>query len=392
MRRLSANYIIPVDKKPLKNGIVEIDDDGKIINLIDTGGDLTESQSLEFYNGVIVPGFINTHCHLELSGFKNKIPTQTGLPNFIKHVVDLKRNNKQIDFKAIELYDSLMRSNGIVAVGDICNTNDTLRTKNRSKIHYYNFIEAIGLGKASDIFKYNQELETQFKQEKFSTSIVPHAPYSVSQELFDLIKLEAQAKNTVLTIHNQESADENQMFVNKTGNLVNQLQAIGVDLKNWESSGKSSIHTIIDLLPRDNNILFVHNLFSSIDDLNTISRKIKNSFFCLCPLSNLYIQNKLPDLKLFLNYTNQITLGTDSMASNKSLSILDEIKALSLNFDYVRFVDSIKWATLNGAKALKIDDKFGSITKGKYPRLNLITNFDFEKMQVTGNSQVQVLI
>ena len=73
MRKISANYIFPISSKPLKNGILELDDSGKIINIIDTKGDLKESAGLEFYNGILVPGFVNTHSHLELSDLKEKI-------------------------------------------------------------------------------------------------------------------------------------------------------------------------------------------------------------------------------------------------------------------------------------------------------------------------------
>ena len=73
MRKIAANYIFPISSKPLKNGIVEVDDSGKIINIIDTKGDLRESAKLEFYNGILVPGFVNAHSHTELSRLREKI-------------------------------------------------------------------------------------------------------------------------------------------------------------------------------------------------------------------------------------------------------------------------------------------------------------------------------
>ncbi|MFC2152631.1 amidohydrolase, partial [Bacteroidota bacterium] len=134
MRRLSANYIFPVNTAPLKNGIVEIDENGKIQNIIDTKGELKETRNLEFYNGVIIPGFINTHCHLELSELKNIFKQKIGLAAFLEEIVKFKRIKKTANTeKAIELYDDLMRKNGIVAVGDIANTDNTISTKKRSR-------------------------------------------------------------------------------------------------------------------------------------------------------------------------------------------------------------------------------------------------------------------
>ena len=393
MRRLSANYIYRVDSLPLKNGIVEIDDKGRIINIIDTRGELKESRSLEFYNGVIVPGFINTHCHLELSELKNKIPERAGLPEFLGQIVSYKKKAKsESALKSIDLQDKLMQRNGIVAVGDICNTTESVQTKLNSKIYYHNFIEAIGLSKnASDIFKINLELSEVFAEKKLTNSIIPHAPYSVSKELFKLIKEHAEQSNSILSIHNQETLSEKEMFVSKSGELFNKLKSMGADLKNWIPGKKSSVQTILEFIPENNNILFVHNTYSTSDDLQNVNNKLQNAYWCLCPLSNLYIEGNIPNIKLFLNYTEKVTLGTDSLASNKELSILEEMKVLQAECNDLSFDLLLKWATLNGAKALKIDKDFGSIELGKKPGLNLITNFDFQKMKISNKSDVKVL-
>lgn len=393
MRRLSANYIYRFDGFPLKNGIIETDDDGKIINIIDTQGELKESRNLEFYNGVIVPGFVNTHCHLELSELKNKIPEKERLPEFIGRIANHKKNTKSdVIIKSIDLQDTLMQMNGIVAVGDICNTNKTIQTKLKSKIYYHNFIEAIGLSNnAKEIFKKNIELSEEFSKNKLKNSIVPHASYSVSAELLGLIKNFAEKNNSILSIHNQETISENEMFISKSGELFNKLKTMVDDFNSWEASGKSSLQTIIEFLPTNNNILFVHNTYSSSEDLQIVNNKLTNSYLCLCPRSNLYIEGSIPNIKLFLKYPEKVTLGTDSLASNSELSILKEMKVLQEECKNLSFDILLKWGTLNGARALNIEEKFGSIKIGKTPGLNLITNFDFEKMKITNKSEVKVL-
>ena len=190
MRRISANYIYPVSQPPIKNGILEVDNLGVIKNIIDTKGELRESRNLEFYNGVIVPGFVNSHCHLELSDLKDKISKKQGLPKFLEEVISSKRALNLANTEIIELYDSLMKQEGIVAVGDICNTSVTIPVKVKSKIYYHTFIEAIGLQeRAEKTFFKNQSLAQEFKSKNLATSIVPHAPYSVSTELLELIKV-----------------------------------------------------------------------------------------------------------------------------------------------------------------------------------------------------------
>ena len=394
MRRISANYIYPVCRAPLKNGIVEIDSKGQVLNVIDTKGELKESRNLEFYNGIITPGFVNTHCHLELSELKGELEQHKGFPKFVNDIVSYKRKGESNNsIKSIELYDSLMRQKGIVAVGDISNTEITKAVKKSSRIYYHTFVEALGLGKNfNEIFEIYKKLFDDFEKNDLRASLVPHAPYSVSKELFQKIKEISESRNLILSIHNQESEAENLMFVDKSGGLVKVFKNIGVDLSEWKPTGKNSLESIIDWLPQSNNILFVHNTYSKKSDIELVNRKFENAYWCLCPSSNLYIENKLPDFNMFTELTGNVTLGTDSLASNTSLSILNEMKVIIKNYKNINFENLLSWGTLNGAKALKVDNKFGSIEKGKTPGLNLISNFDFEKMNITGKSEVKVLV
>ena len=393
MRRIAANYIFTVEGSVLKNGIIEIDEKGTILNVEDTKGELKESRRLEFYNGVITPGFVNTHCHLELSELENKIPKGKGLPEFIKEVFKYRRENKTEDiYKKIDLHNKLMRSAGIVAVADISNTNATIDIKKRSEIFYHTFCEIAGTKSNPDtLFKSFQKLFNEFSALELSASIVPHAPYSVSEELFKKIYEHAKKENSVLSIHNQETESENQMFETKTGVLVDTLENLGIDLESFKPAGKNSLESIQKLLPQNNNIIFVHNTYSEYNDIKVASDYFKNSYWCLCPLSNIYIENRLPNLNLFKKFTDKVTLGTDSLASNTKLSILDEMKVIAKDSD-ISFIEMLKWATLNGAKALRVDNKFGSIKVGKTPGLNLISDFDFENMRLKEKSEVKVIV
>ncbi|MFC2104067.1 amidohydrolase family protein, partial [Bacteroidota bacterium] len=145
-------------------------------------------------------------------------------------------------------------------------------------------------------------------------------------------------------------------------------------------------------LPEKNNIIFVHNTYSTNKDIELVNNNFENAFWCFCPSSNLFIENKLPNLDIFSQFEDTITIGTDSLASNATLSILNEMKVIVKNYKKIEFEKLLKWGTLNGAKALKIERKFGSIEIGKSPGLNLVSNFDFEKMQITDKSEIKVLV
>jgi len=394
MRRFSANYIFPINDKPIKNGIVEVDDDGNILNIIDTQGKLNESRKLEFYNGIIVPGFINTHCHLELSHFKNVIEKNVGLPQFITKIVQNRNAKYNTIFDAAKRADKLMKNNGIVAVGDISNNTDSLEVKKSSSLFYHTFVECFGLEtvNAESIINDSIEILNQFESNKLVASITPHAPYSVSEKLFKLVFSHNKEHNSIISIHNQESKEENKMFFNKTGELFDLFNKKENSLTDWKAKGKSSLSYLMELLPKNSNILLIHNCFSDKKDILNAKKNHNKLFWVLCPLSNEYIENNLADIKTIRLHVKNIALGTDSLASNTNLSILDEIKRIIVECPEIELEELLKWATINGAKALNIDNVYGSLEVGKKPGLNLITNIDFKNLQITESSDVLPLL
>jgi len=118
----------------------------------------------------------------------------------------------------------------------------------------------------------------------------------------------------------------------------------------------------------------------------------KDLFWCLCPNSNLYIEKKIPPLNLLLEEECEIVIGTDSLASNSNLSILEEIKTLQHNFPEIHLGELVKWATINGAKALGEESSFGKIEIGKKPGLLLLEDVDLQNMKLLPGSQVRRLI
>jgi aminodeoxyfutalosine deaminase len=401
MRKISANYLFPVSSKPLKNGIVEVADDGTIVRLIDTGGELIEQAGIEFYNGVIVPGFVNCHCHIELSYLKDQMPKGTGLPNFIENIISFRKSEGEVE-KEIIRADKEMEVNGIKAIGDISNLPKSFATKAKSKLIYHTFLEAFSItGKEDndivDACLSNYDLLKQCKKvenitKKLTASIVPHAPYSVSENMFGIIENLEENDAQPISIHNQETPSENELFLAKKGSLYESLTKVGIDMNGIARSQKSSLAAVIDKLAKDNNKLLVHNTFTQKDDIEIANAVTRNLFWVLCPNANLYIENLLPDVNLFLNENQVVCLGTDSYASNTSYSILSEMQTISKHFPNIRFEHLIGWATLNGAKALQMDKLIGSIEQGKKPGLNLISHFDFRKMNITKDSLLKVLI
>jgi len=395
MRKLAANYIITGIGDILKNSYIELTEEGEIVKIVDTKGDLPEIAQLEFYNGVLIPGFVNAHAHLELSHLKNKLKQKKGLPFFIKELRNLRENiSPEEKQKAISKADEEMYREGIVAVGDISNTNDSLLQKTKSKIKYITFVETYGIDKYEAHVFFDKAEETLKAPRKASLKsfITPHAPYSVSGKLFELITQKAYEENATLSIHNQETESENEMFISKKGDLVNTLSSFGIDLSNWYATGYNSLPSVLVQMPKCSKILLVHNTFSVDKDIKKTEQYTQYASWVLCPNANLYIENQLPDIELLRANKLNICIGTDSLASNNKLSILEELKTIQKYYPTIPFEELVQWACYNGAKALDIDLEKGSFEKGKKPGVNLIENFDFENFKLTKNSCIKRII
>ena len=329
-------------------------------------------------DGVLSPGFINAHCHIELSHLKGAIPTGTGLVNFVQQVIS-KRDGLNVGLEAhtafkqnaMQLAADELYTTGTVAVGDICNTTDSLFVKQQSPLYWHNFIEVSGFvdATAGNRIQAGGEVMNIFSNSLSSNnqSLSPHAPYSVSKKLFKLIN--EKTAGQLVSIHNQETLAENELYQHKSGNFLKLYENLGIQIDNFLPSGKSSMQTWAPYFTNNQSIIAVHNTFTQPNDIIAGGAAVT---YCICINANLYIENKLPPIEMLMENNCQIVLGTDSYASNRNLNIMEEINTIQKNFPGISLQIILQWATLNGAKTLGIEDSYGSFEKGKKPGLVLI--------------------
>lgn len=375
MKKISATKIFTGHGQELENVVLILEDDGTVLGIEPLSDhDMT---SVKQYDGYLIPGFVNAHCHLELSHMKGKVDTGTGLIPFITNVVQHRDIPQEIIDEDIESGDQEMYNNGIVAVGDISNKIDTKETKEKSKIHYYTFVEMFDFLDDNDTSQqtfnsYREVYQNQSRKGKNKVTAVPHAPYSVSPQLFNLINTLNQAEDTV-SIHNQEMQDEDALFRNKQGGLIDFYASFGLVMDNFQATGKSSIEYAIDHMDKKCSTLFVHNTMTTAEGIKAAHQKMDKVYWVTCPNANLYIENQLPDYRLFMDADACMTIGTDSLTSNWQLCIWEEIKTLRKYKSYIPLTELVQWATINGAKALGYDETLGSFDVGKQPGVVLIS-------------------
>lgn len=381
LRKFKADKLFDGFRFLEDDSVLIMDEDGTVEAVVpakEAGDDVQE------LSGILSPGFVNCHCHLELSHLKNIIPPHTGLIDFLCSVVTKRDFSSELIQQNIIHAEKEMYDNGIVAVGDIGNTADTAEIKSKSKIHWQNFVEVLSFTdeKAEENFKHYKKVAEKIESAlrtsnlKHRTSLVPHAPYSISPKTFQLIN--KVTKGQVISIHNQEHPAEDELYKTGSGDYLKLFKVFGIDHSPFPVTGKSSIQSVLPYFNNGQTILLVHNTFMPKEDVVWANEYATANglklVYCLCINANLYIENKVPPVDLLMKHNCLIVLGTDSYSSNWQLSIAKEMEAIHQHFPHIPIETILRWATCNGAKALQMDSLLGSFEKGKRPGVTVFND------------------
>lgn len=353
-----------------EDGLIEA-----IVSAAEAGDDIEEAE------GILTPGLINCHCHLELSHLKNVIPPHTGLIEFLCSVVTKRGFATEIIQQEIEKAEKEMFDNGIVAVGDIGNTADTASVKSKSKIRWQNFVEVLSFtdDKATENFNHYKQVASEIEKALRTsyllhrTSLVPHAPYSISPKTFELIN--AATKNQIISIHNQEHPAEDELYKTGGGEYLKLFKIFGMDVSPFPVTGKSSIRSVLPHFNNGQTIFLIHNTYMPEEDIIWANEYAAANnlqlIYCFCINANLYIENKVPPVELFLKHNCRTVLGTDSYSSNWQLNIAKEMQSV-LQHTSLTQEQVLQMATSKGAAALQWHHELGSFEKGKKPGIVLV--------------------
>ncbi|HRE37659.1 MAG TPA: amidohydrolase family protein [Chitinophagaceae bacterium] len=359
--------------------VLIIDEDGIFDNIV---SEEEAGENVQQFQGILAPGLINCHCHLELSHLKDVIPPHTGLIEFLCSVVTKRDFSPEVIQEAITAAEKEMYDNGIVAVGDIGNTADTVDVKRKSQIRWQNFVEVLSFTdeKAEENIEHYRKVAATFNTVHGSwimdnrTSLVPHAPYSISPKTFKLIN--QLTAGQIISFHNQEHPAEDELYKTGGGEYLKLFKIFGLDQSPFPVTGKSSIRSVLPHFNNGQTIFLIHNTFMPEEDVTWANEYATTNglklVYCLCINANLYIENKVPPIDILMKHNCQIVLGTDSYSSNWQLSIAKEIEAIRKHFPHIPEETILQWATINGAKALQWEKKLGSFEKGKKPGISLI--------------------
>jgi len=394
--RVAASFIYTLDSaEPIVNGYVEYDDDGTIL---ETGPcEDPESEQVFYRNGAIVPGFVNAHCHVELSHLHGKFHKGTGMAGFIDQINAL-RDWAGRDFKQVLVKEWMdkMWADGVSAMADISNDDSSFDVKKSHPMYTRTFLEVFGSEPhmCEGVMKDVTELKRIADEAGIDAAPTPHSCYTMSPQLLTASAM-AGLESGYLSYHSQESQEEEDLLLTGTGAMYENRKRSGMSTP--PVTGESSLKYFMGRLaagkqpPYDGHILLVHNVCLRQDDIDAAKTVMKNVYWAICPLSNIFIHNALPPVELMRKNGLDIMVGTDSLSSNDDLDMVKELCCIHANFPQVPMTEMLEWACLNGARFLSKEDVLGSIVPGKKPGIVLVHDVD-RKGQLTETSHSERIL
>ncbi len=393
LRVISADYVFPVSGEKIRDGYVECTSKGEIVAIGKLSERHFDNVAVERYDGVLVPGFVNSHCHIELSHLKGLFKKGTGMDGFIQQINSLRTTvgHDERMGAMMEAFDDLYRQ-GVSGMGDISNCSESFEMKKYSPMFTRTFLEVFGTEPEDAPNIIEDVLELKKKADAFGIKAAPtpHSCYTMSPLLNRMSAVEG-LKSGFISYHNQESQEEEDMLRYGTGPLAEDYRGRGTT--QLPVTGGSALNYFIDNLsesvemPISENVILVHNVATDQESIDYARKSFKNVFWAVCPLSNIFIHNELPPLNLLRANELQICIGTDSLSSNDQLSMVAEMRTIQENFSNIPFDEILAWATINGAKAIGADDTIGTLEVGKKPGVVLIENIDLDTLILNENAK-----
>ena len=391
MKRITAEYIYTLEAEPIRNGFVEYEDDGTIVAVGQCASDE------DVMPGAIVPGFVNAHCHVELSHLHQKFRKGTGMAGFIDQINELRDwAGREVKQQLVQEWMDKMWNDGVSAMADISNDDSSFDVKKSHDMYTRTFLEVFGSEPemCDGVMQEVKALKDVADDAGIDAAPTPHSCYTMSPQLLSA-SAAAGLESGYLSYHSQESQEEEDLLISGSGAMYENRKRSGMSTP--PVTGESSLKYFLDRLsdvkpaPYDEHILLVHNVCLHQSDIDAVKQTMNNAYFAICPLSNIFIHNALPPIDLMRKNGLAIALGTDSLSSNDDLDMMKELVCLHENFPEVPMNELFTWASHNGARFLGKDDVLGSIVAGMRPGIVHVSGID-ENGCITAESRSRRII
>lgn len=376
---LKARYVVPIDAPAIENGAVIVER-GRI-TAVGTAREVHGTPVTDYGDAVICPGFVNAHTHLELSLLAGRVPPDLRPPQVPDFVDWLRRlvaavsaglHTREQTLESVRNGIAQSLSAGVTLVGDIARTPQWTRgVLASSLLRGVSFGEVIAIGSRRHLLAERLDLaaSTQWESEpgkpacRWRVGISPHSPYTVEPDAMRACADRARADNVAICVHVAETAEEERFTRDLAGAFTGYLRELGV----WDGAIKAAGCGPVELLHAagllGRRTVLAHANYVTDEDIGRIAAS--GSGVAFCPRTHRAFQHPPHRFREMLSAGINVCLGTDSLASSPTLSILDELRFLRREHPDMSADDIIRLGTLHGARALGFDKTAGSLTPGK---------------------------
>jgi cytosine/adenosine deaminase-related metal-dependent hydrolase len=370
-----AAWVCPIVSPPLRDGWVSISE-GRVIGLGDASAS-PPSAPRDLGRRLIMPGLVNAHTHLELSGLRDRVPPAHDFVDWVKQLVLTRRGRPEdpsdpaVRQAALEAAREA-RSFGTAAVGDISNSLATVNVLGEAGLSGVVFHELLGFddaeGRTVAATREQRERAAASAPARVRVAVCAHAPYSTSPELFQAVRREVDGSVCRMTsVHLGESAGEVALLADGSGPWPGMLSFIGVMRDGWVPPRQTPVAYLDTLGVLDARTLVVHGV--QLDAAQLARLAAIGCTLVTCPRSNQWVGVGLPPVSRFYASGVRVAVGTDSLASVADLNLFEELRVMRWLAPDVSAARLLESATIAGAAALGLDGDLGSIEPGKRAEL-----------------------
>jgi aminodeoxyfutalosine deaminase len=372
-----AKYVLAEAGMLLRNAAIHVSDPGRISRLepwLSPPAKL-EADVIDWGSAIILPGLVNAHAHLELTCLQGNIDHNSSFTGWLSSLMARRRSLTREDYLASVTRGARMcLAAGTTLVGDISAAGHSWEALKPEKLRKVVFEEVTSFlpEKAPEaVSALKARLDRVQPDCRLTASASPHAPYSVSPELFRAVAELMRERDGRPAIHVAETKQELQLLQHGSGEFRQFLSSLGVLPEGWVPPGLSPVTYLEGLGILERPALLIHANY--LDD-ESISRILSRSCSIVyCPRSHHYFGHDPHPVRRLLDIGVNVALGTDSLASNDSLSILDEIRFLFRNRKDLKCDEIIRMATLNGAVALDFGGVLGRLRRGYWADMTVLS-------------------
>ena len=373
-----ADMILPMVDEPIPRGAVRVE--GNRVTAVGLAAEIKPEAGEEVRNfgaATLLPGLINSHCHLDYTGFRGALEAKRGFTEWIKKINALRRTFSPADYlDSITEGFELLAASGATTVLNIESFPELLPLLPTPPLRTWWFLELIDVRSRLDE-------ETMFGALSFfeehpdwlgGFGISPHAPYTASVDLYRLARTCGEQFGMLSTTHIGESVEEHEMFSHARGPLYEFLAELGRD--NSDCGQGSPLSHLVEHGVIGADCLIVHLNYLQDYDYELLERS--GASVVHCPRCHTYFSHAPFPLKALRDRGINICLGTDSLASNHGLDMRAEMRE-AMNLHGVSAREALQMSTLNGAKALHRVGELGQISPGSVADLVVFAHEDDEE-------------